>query len=63
MNCTSTREQLIAEFTELRNATYPKDKYGRARYYDFLSDTDVLASRKTDAELERAIASLKADAA
>lgn len=54
-----SRDELVAEYTKLRNATYPKDKFGRNRYYDFLIDTDVLAAAKTDAQLVAAIKRLK----
>jgi hypothetical protein len=52
-------EDLVSEYTRLRNATFPKNRYGRNRYYDFLNDTDALARQKSDAELMRAIAGLK----
>jgi len=60
-----TREQLQAEFTELRNAQVRKGGCKRTWniYFDHLLDTDTLARVKTDEELVSAIAKFKAQAA
>lgn len=66
MESRQTREQLVAEFTELRNALVKRPPTSNTRlwniYCDHLNDTDALAAAKTDAELVATIASIKARA-
>lgn len=61
---TSVREQLVSEFTELRNALMkrpaPSNKRAWNLYCDHLNDTDALAAAYTDEELVLCIATLKA---
>lgn len=58
-----TREELQAEYKELRNAKMkrPGSSNTRARniYLDHLIETDQMAERKTDEELQAAIDRMK----
>lgn len=57
----TSREELVKEFTELRNARMTKGNCSRTRniYFDWLNDTDKLAESKTEEELQKDIQRMK----